>query len=142
MKHPTPIRYFLAKSEPSVYSIDDLQRDKKTTWDGVVNPQAVRAIKDMQAGDRVFIYHSGGVSSIVGLAQVLTAGRPDPNNPKSAVVDLQFLLALDSPVSLTEIKQSNKFDDWALVRQSRLSTMLVPEKFVAWMREKYPHIAI
>jgi predicted RNA-binding protein with PUA-like domain len=142
MKHPTPIRYFLAKSEPSVYSIDDLQRDKKTTWDGVVNPQAVRAIKDMQPGDRVFIYHSGGVSSIVGLAQVLTAGRPDPNNPKSAVVDLQFLLALDSPVSLTEIKQSNKFDDWALVRQSRLSTMLVPEKFVAWMREKYPHIAI
>lgn len=142
MKHPTPIRYFLAKSEPSVYSIDDLQRDKKTTWDGVVNPQAVRAIKDMQPGDRVFIYHSGGVSSIVGLAQVLTAGRPDPNNPKSAVVDLQFLLAIDSPVSLTEIKQSNKFDDWALVRQSRLSTMLVPEKFVAWMREKYPHIAI
>ena len=142
MKHPTPIRYFLAKSEPSVYSIDDLKRDKKTTWDGVTNPQAVRAIKDMQAGDRVFIYHSGGVSAIVGLAQVLTAGRPDPKNAKSAIADLGFLLALDSPVTLAEIKQSKMFDDWALVRQSRLSTMLVPEKFVAWVREKYPKAGI
>lgn len=142
MKHPTPIRYFLAKSEPSVYSIDDLKRDKKTTWDGVTNPQAVRAIMDMQPGDRVFFYHSGGVSAIVGLAQVLTGGRPDPKNPKSAVADLGFLLILDAPVTLAEIKQSKKFDDWALVRQSRLSTMLVPEKFVAWVREKYPQADI
>ncbi|HEV1284141.1 MAG TPA: EVE domain-containing protein [Bryobacteraceae bacterium] len=142
MKPPTPIRYFLAKSEPSVYSIDDLKRDRRTTWDGVTNPQAVRAIKDMQPGDRVFIYHSGGVSSIVGLAHVLSAGRPDSKNPKSAVVDLEFLLTLDSPVTLTEIKQSKKFDDWALVRQSRLSTMLVPEKFVSWVREKFPKSGI
>lgn len=142
MKPPTPIRYFLAKSEPSVYSIDDLKRDKRTTWDGVTNPQAVRAIKDMQPGDRVFIYHSGGISSIVGLAQVLSAGRPDSRNPKSAVVDLEFLLTLDSPVTLAEIKQSKKFDDWALVRQSRLSTMLVPEKFVSWVREKFPKSGI
>jgi predicted RNA-binding protein with PUA-like domain len=136
------MRYFLAKSEPSVYSIDDLKRDKKTTWDGVTNPQAVRAIKEMQTGDRVFIYHSGGVSAIIGLAQVLSAGRPDPRNPKSAVADLGFLLALDSPVTLAEIKQSKRFDDWALVRQSRLSTMLVPEQFVAWVREKYPQADI
>jgi predicted RNA-binding protein with PUA-like domain len=138
MKHPTPIRYFLAKSEPSVYSIDDLKREHKTTWDGVTNPQAVHALNDMQPGDRVFIYHSGGVSSIVGLAQVLTGGRPDPKNPKSAIVDLEYLSTLDTPVTLTEIKQSKKFDDWALVRQGRLSTMLVPESFVAWMREKFP----
>src|SRR5271169_3471714 len=109
MKHPAPIRYFLAKTEPSVYSIDDLKRDKKTTWDGVTNPQAVRAIKDMQPGDRVFIYHSGGVSAIVGLATVLSAGRPDPKSPKSAIVDLEFLAALDSPVTLSEIKQSKLF---------------------------------
>jgi predicted RNA-binding protein with PUA-like domain len=142
MKHPTPIRYFLAKTEPSVYSIDDLQRDKKTVWDGVTNPQAVRAIKDMQPGDRVFIYHSGGVSAIVGVALVLSAGRPDPKNPKSAVVDLQFLLQLDSPITLAEVKQSKMFDDWALVRQSRLSTMLVPEKFVSWVREKHAKAGI
>jgi predicted RNA-binding protein with PUA-like domain len=142
MSHPTPIRYYLAKTEPSVYSIENLQRDKKTVWDGVTNPQAVRAIKDMQPGDRIFIYHSGGVSAIVGLALVLSAGRPDPKSPKSAVVDLQFLATLDSPVTLAEIKQSKKFDDWALVRQGRLSTMLVPEKFVAWVREKFPKSGI
>jgi predicted RNA-binding protein with PUA-like domain len=142
MKHPTPTRYFLAKTEPSVYSIDDLKRDKKTLWDGVTNPQAVRAIKDMQPGDRVFIYHSGGVSSIVGIAAVLTAGRPDPNNPKSAVVDLEYFKTLDSPVTLAEIKQSKEFDDWALVRQSRLSTMPVPEKFVQMIREKFPSLGL
>ena len=138
MKHPTPIRYYLAKTEPSVYSIGDLKRDKKTVWDGVTNPQAVRAIKDMQPGDRVFIYHSGGVSAVVGLALVLSPGRPDPKNPKSAVVDLEYLQELDSPVTLAEVKQSKMFDDWALVRQGRLSTMLVPEKFVDWIREKFP----
>jgi predicted RNA-binding protein with PUA-like domain len=142
MKHPTPIRYYLAKTEPSVYSIDDLKRDKKTVWDGVVNPQAVRAIREMQPGDRVFFYHSGGVSAIVGLSLVLSAGRPDPKNPKSAVVDLEYLATLDSPVTLAEIKQSKLFDDWALVRQSRLSTMLAPEKFVSWMREKFPKAGI
>jgi predicted RNA-binding protein with PUA-like domain len=142
MKHPSSIRYYLAKTEPSVYSIDDLQRDKKTVWDGVTNPQAVHAIKEMQPGDRVFIYHSGGVSAIVGVALVLSAGRPDPKNPKSAVVDLEFLLQLDSPVTLAEVKGSKMFDDWALVRQGRLSTMLVPEKFVSWIREKHPKAGI
>jgi predicted RNA-binding protein with PUA-like domain len=142
MKHPTSIRYYLAKTEPSVYSIDDLKRDKKTVWDGVTNPQAVRAIKDMQPGDRVFLYHSGGVSALVGLAQVLSPGRPDPKNPKSAVVDLEYLQELDSPVTLAEVKQSKMFDDWALVRQGRLSTMLVPDKFVDWIREKFPKAKI
>jgi predicted RNA-binding protein with PUA-like domain len=141
MKQP-PHRYFLAKSEPSVYSLENLQHDKKTLWDGVTNPQAVRAIKDMQPGDRVFIYHSGGVSAIVGIALVLSAGRPDPNNPKSAVVDLGYLATLDSPVTLSEVKQSKQFDDWALVRQSRLSTMLVPDKFVAYLRDKFPKAKI
>ncbi len=142
MKHPTSIRYYLAKTEPTVYSIDDLKRDKKTVWDGVTNPQAVRAIMDMQPGDRVFIYHSGGVSAIVGLALVLSPGRPDPKNPKSAVVDLEFLSQLDSPVTLAEVKQAKTFDDWALVRQGRLSTMLVPEKFVSWLRDKHPKAGI
>lgn len=142
MKHPTPIHYFLAKTEPGVYSIDDLKRDKKTLWDGVTNPQAVRAIKDMQPGDRVFLYHSGGVSAIVGLSLVLSAGRADPNNPKSAVVDLEYLATLDSPVTLAEIKQSKRFDDWALVRQSRLSTMPVPENFLSYLREKFPKAGI
>ena len=138
VKHPASHRYFLAKTEPSVYSIEDLKRDKKTVWDGVRNPQAVRAIMEMQPGDRVFIYHSGGVSAIVGVAKVVSPGRPDPKNPKSAVVDLEFLQQFDTPVTLAEVKQSKEFDDFALVRQGRLSTMLVPEKFVAWVQEKQP----
>ena len=75
--------YFLAKSEPDVYSIDDLEHDKRTVWDGVKNPQAVNAIREMKSGDRVFIYHSGGVSSVVGIANVKSDARDDPKNPKS-----------------------------------------------------------
>ena len=88
MRSLTPHRYFLAKTEPDVYSIDDLERDKKTVWDGVKNPQAVRAIMEMQTGDRVFIYHSGGVSGVVGMAVVRSEPRDDPKNQKSAVVEL------------------------------------------------------
>ena len=134
--------WFLAKSEPLVYSIDQLQRDGKTVWDGVVNPQAVAAIKKMKPGDRVFFYHSGGESAIVGIAEVVTEGRPDPNNPKSAVADLKFVSKLDSPTGLREVKQSHLFDDWGLVRQSRLSTMEAPEKFVTWMKKRYPKAGI
>ena len=131
--------YFLAKSEPATYSIDDLEREKRTTWDGVTNAQAVRAILQMRVGDRVFVYHSGGVSAIVGWGKVVTAGAQDPKNPKSAIMGLEFGGRLDAPpTTLAEVKQSSKFDDWALVRQSRLSTMTVPEAFVEWMRKRYP----
>jgi predicted RNA-binding protein with PUA-like domain len=131
------MNYYLAKTDHDTYSIDDLEREHKTTWDGVTNPQAVRAIKEMRPGDRVFIYHSGGASAIVGLATVRSEPRPDPRNPKSAVVELEFSRRIDPPVTLKEIKESKKFDDWALVRQGRLSTMLAPEKFVEWMRGRY-----
>ena len=132
------MNYFLAKTDQDTYSIDDLERDHYTPWDGVTNPQAVRAIREMRPGDRVFIYHSGGVSAIVGLAKVKSEPRDDPRNPKSAVVDLEFTGRIDPPVSLKEIKESKKFEDWALVRQGRLSTMAAPPKFVEWMRARYP----
>ena len=135
------MNYFLAKTDPETYSIDDLAREKKTVWDGVTNPQAVRAIRQMHPGDRVFVYHSGGVSGgvsgVVGLAAVRSAARDDPKNPKSAIVDLEFLGRLDPPTSLAEIKQSGRFNDWALVRQGRLSTMAAPQEFVEWMRGRY-----
>ncbi len=90
----------------------------------------------------MFIYHSGGVSSVVGMSVVRSQPRDDPKNPKSAVIDLEFAGRLEPPVTLGEIKQSGKFDDWALVRQGRLSTMAAPEKFAAWMRERYPKALI
>jgi predicted RNA-binding protein with PUA-like domain len=136
------MQYFLAKTDPETYSIDQLEKGKKTVWDGVTNPQAVRAIREMRPGDKVFIYHSGGLSAIVGLVAVRSEGRPDPKNPKSAVADFEFLTRLDPPVTLAEIKQSKLFDDWALVRQGRLSTMPAPENFVVWMRKKFPKARI
>ncbi len=136
------MKYFLAKTDPETYSIDQLEKDRKTVWDGVSNPQAVRAIREMRVGDKVFIYHSGGASGVVGLARVVADGRGDPKNPKSAVADFEFLTRLELPVTLAEIKQSKLFDDWALVRQGRLSTMAAPEKFVAWMRKKFPKAGI
>jgi predicted RNA-binding protein with PUA-like domain len=134
--------YFLAKTDPETYSIDDLEREKRTVWDGVTNPQAVRAIREMKPKDRVFIYHSGGVSGIVGLAVVRAEGRPDTKNPKSAVADLEFLARIEPPVTLKEIKESKQFEDWALVRQGRLSTMAAPAKFVDWMRARYPKLGL
>ena len=130
--------YFLAKTEPDTYSIDKLAHEKKTTWDGVTNPQAVAAIKRMQRGDKVFIYHSGGISAVVGLAIVLTEPKVDPKNLKSAIVDLGYLKHLEPPTTLKEVKESKKFEDFALVRQGRLSTMEVPESFVEWLRKRYP----
>jgi predicted RNA-binding protein with PUA-like domain len=134
--------YYLAKTDPDTYSIDDLEREHNTAWDGVTNPQAVRTIREMRPGDRVFLYHSGGMPGVVGMAIVRSESRPDPKNPKSAVVDLEFAGRLDPPVTLAEIKQSKQFDDWALVRQGRLSTMAAPEKFVTWMRKRYPKARI
>ena len=136
------MNYFLAKTDPETYSIGDLERDQKTSWDGVSNPQAVRAIREMQPGDRVFIYHSGGESAVLGMATVRSEARADPKNPKSAVVDFEFSNRLDPPTTLAEIKQSGKFNEWALVRQGRLSTMAAPQNFVAWMRTRYPKAKI
>jgi len=92
----------------------------------------------MKTGDRVFIYHSMSDPVIVGLAEVVADGRPDPSNPKLGVADFRFLCKIEPPVTLREIKESGEFTDWALVRQSRLSTMAAPEKFVDWMRSKRP----
>jgi predicted RNA-binding protein with PUA-like domain len=136
------MKYFLAKTDPETYSIDNLERDRRTVWDGVTNAQAVRAIREMRPGDRVFIYHSGGVSGVVGLATVRSEPRDDPKNAKSAVVDLEYAGRLEPATTLTEIKQSSEFADWSLVRQSRLSTMAAPEKFAEWMRKRYPKAGI
>jgi predicted RNA-binding protein with PUA-like domain len=135
-------RYFLAKTDPETYDFAQLERDGQTVWDGVTNSQALRAIREMQAGDRVFIYHSMGNAAVVGLADIVGAGRADPKNPKLAVAEFRFRGPIDPPVTLREIKESGEFPDWALVKQSRLSTMTVPEEFVRWIREKRPHAGI
>jgi predicted RNA-binding protein with PUA-like domain len=128
--------YYLAKTDPATYSIENLERDKKTTWDGIRNAQALRAIQAMRPEDEVLIYHSQGEAAIVGLARVISVPRPDPGDSKSWVVDMAFIRRLAQPVSLREIKDSHLFDDWSLIRQSRLSTMAVPAEVVAWLKAK------
>ncbi|MCC7153850.1 MAG: EVE domain-containing protein [Bryobacterales bacterium] len=132
------MNWFLAKTDPGTYPLSALEREKRTVWDGVTNPQAVKAIRSMKPGDKVFIYHSGGESAIVGWARILSDSRPDPKNAKSAVVDLEFGGRIDPPRTLGEIKDSDLFASWALVRQGRLSTMAAPPDFVDWMRKRYP----
>jgi predicted RNA-binding protein with PUA-like domain len=136
------MRYFLLKTDPGEYSVDDLERDRRTVWDGVTNAQAVGFIRKMEPGDRALIYHSGGESAIAALAKIVSGPRPDSANPKSWVVDIEFLRRIEPPLTLKEIKDSGRFQAWALVRQGRLSTMDVPEEFLAWMRERYPWLKL
>jgi predicted RNA-binding protein with PUA-like domain len=103
--------YFLAKTDPETYSVDQLEREHKTVWDGVKNPQALRAIRAMHPKDRVFIYHSGGEAAVVGLAQVVSEPRSDPKSAKLAVIDLEFLGRIDPPTTLHEIKESGLFGE-------------------------------
>ncbi len=127
--------YFLAKTDPQTYSIDDLQRDGTTEWDGVRNPSAVNAIKTMKPKDRVIIYHSQGEAAVVGLAEVVSDARPDENDEKSWVADFKYIRHAKRNVTLREIKESHQFDDWLLVRQGRLSTMPAPGEFWTWLKE-------
>ena len=126
----------------SSYVAVNLQTSAEVWRMNWVTEFGVNAADPIVAGDRVFIYHSGGASGVVGMAVVRSAARPDPKNPKSEVVDLEFAGRLEPPTTLAEVKQSKKFEDWALVRQGRLSTMAAPEKFVEWMRARYPKAKI
>jgi predicted RNA-binding protein with PUA-like domain len=127
---------FLAKTDPDSYSIDDLKRDGTTEWDGVRNPTAVNAIKSMKPGDRVIIYHSQGQAAVVGVAEVASPPRPDPNDPKSWVADFRYVAHAKKLVTLREIKESHLFDDSLLVRQGRLSTMLAPAALWKWLKKQ------
>src|SRR4051812_47802331 len=99
------MNYFLAKTDPETYSIENLEKDGKTVWDGVRNPQALRAIREMKPGDKVFVYHSQGEAAIVGLAEVASEPRADPKDAKLTVVDFRYVGRIDPPVTLREIKE-------------------------------------
>jgi predicted RNA-binding protein with PUA-like domain len=129
--------YFLAKTDPDSYSVEQLERDHVTVWDGVRNPQAVRTIQQMRPGDDVLLYHSMNEKAIVALGRVVSEPRPDSYDSKSWVVDIEFVRHLETPVTLQEIKETHQFDNWSLIRQSRLSTTDVPDAFVQWLKEKH-----
>lgn len=131
-----PKQYFLAKSDPLEYSLDDLEKDKRTTWSGVKNAQALQAIRKMKPNDLVVIYHSLGQSQVVGWAFVDSTPVPDPENPKLTLVDFRFGGRIAEPLSLSTVKESGLFESFALVRQSRLSTMEAPVEFIQWLKKQ------
>ncbi len=118
--------HWLFKQEPTCYSFDDLERDGQTTWDGVNNAAALKNLRSTKPGDKVFFYHTGDVKAVVGIMEVTSEARPDPENEKSVVIDVKFVKRLKNPVTLASIKADEAFKEWELVRISRLSVMPCP----------------
>jgi len=118
---------YLLKTEPSEYSFANLQRDKKTIWDGVSNPVAVRNLREMKPGDRLVIYETGERKAAVGTATVESVKATDPKNQQVAVSAGKELAR---PVTLAEIKANKLFAASPLVRIGRLSVVpLTAEQF-------------
>jgi len=134
------MNYWLMKSEPSVYSWDDLARDKKTAWEGVHNYQARNNLKAMKKGDLVLIYHSMDDKAVVGIAKIVKEHYPDPTDETWVLVDIAPEKKLKKPVTLAQIKADARFNTMVLVKSSRLSVQPVrPEEFdliVALSEEK------
>src|SRR5262249_1307884 len=116
--------------EPTNYSYDDLVRDGKTSWTGVKNPLAQKHLRSVKKGDRIFYYHTGDEKSVVAIAKAAGDAYPDPKDRggKLYAVDVVPVKKLARPVTLAEIKASAAFQDFPLVRISRLSVMPVSEK--------------
>jgi len=119
--------HYLLKTEPSAYSFANLQKDKKTVWDGVHNPVALRNLAGMKPGDRLIIYETGDRKSAVGNASVVSVKVTDPKNPQ---MELAAGKELAKPITLAEIKANKIFATSPLVRMGRLSVVpLTAEQF-------------
>ncbi len=124
--------YWLLKSEPDVWSIDQQINagSKGTDWDGVRNYQAANNLKSMKRGDLCFFYHSNIGKEIVGIVEVIKTAFIDPNDKtkKFVAVKVRFKNKLKTPVSLEIIKKNKALNDLALIKQSRLSVMPIDTK--------------
>ena len=143
-----PKKYWLMKSEPESFSIDDLMKAKKQTtcWDGVRNYQARNFMREMKVGELAFFYHSNAnPPSIVGIVEIVRAAYPDhtafdpddhhydpkslPENPRWDMVDVKFVSAFETPLSLNELRENSTLQGMELLRTgSRLSVQPVGEK--------------
>lgn len=141
------MKYWLMKSEPDVFSIDDLKNKKKSGWDGVRNYQARNFMRDeMKQGDIVLFYHSScEIPGVAGIASVSKESHPDPTqfdpksdyydpkatkeNPRWFMVEVEFVEKFDKVISLTEIKNQKELEAMPLVQKgSRLSINPVLKK--------------
>lgn len=121
------MKYWLMKSEPSAYSIDDLQRDRTTTWDGVRNFQARNFIREMRPGDKVLFYASSAdPAGVTGLAEVSSEARPEPKDATWSMVDIRFLAKFPQIVPLETLKKTRGLEDMVVVKKgTRLSVQPV-----------------
>jgi predicted RNA-binding protein with PUA-like domain len=115
---------YLLKTEPTVYSFADLQREGTTIWDGVTNPVAVKNLRGMKPGEQLVIYHTGDEKSAVGTATVVSV---DPSDAKNPQVKIKVGKPLAKPVTLADVKAHKLFADSPLVRQGRLSVVPLTE---------------
>ena len=126
------VNYWLAKQEPDGprgYNFETLKKDKKTIWDGVHNNLALKHMREMKDGDLVLFYHTGDERQVVGIMEIVSEPYPNPkeDNKRFIVVDVKYKKSLKRPVTLDEIKKQKIFQNWELVRISRLSVMPVPK---------------
>ncbi|MBI2643440.1 MAG: EVE domain-containing protein [Nitrosarchaeum sp.] len=126
------VNYWLAKQEPDGprgYNFEILKKDKKTVWDGVHNNLALKHMREMKNGDLVLFYHTGDERQAVGIMEIVSEPYPNPkeDNKRFIVVDVKYKKSLKRPVTLDEIKKQKIFQNWELIRISRLSVMPVPK---------------
>ena len=123
---------WLLKCEPDHdYSYQDLENDGQTYWDGVTNNWALKFIREVKKGDKAFIYHTGKERCVAGVANIISDSYPDPNlnNEKLVVFDLTPDHAIANPVTLKQIKEDGRFDEFHLVKFGRLSVMPVSKEY-------------
>jgi len=128
---------WLFKTEPSVYSFQELVKEKKTVWDGVKNNLALKHLSNVKKGDRIIVYHTGDEKAAVGIAEATSGAYPDPGkkDPKLLVVDIKPIEAFPRSVTLAEVKSNAKLKNFDLARLPRLSIMPVSEEQWAILRE-------
>lgn len=134
--------WYLVKSDPEEYSLNNLEKDTTTTWDGVHSFAAIGHIKAMKPGDMVLVYHSLTEKAIVGLAEVEDHPFLNTNDPRfSWAVQLRFVTRFAKPITLAVMKETPELADFMLIRQSRLSVMPVNIETLNWLRKQLPEIA-
>lgn len=121
---------YLLKTEPTVYSFANLEKEKTTIWDGVTNPVAVKHLREMKPGERLAIYHTGDEKSAVGTATVVSVETKDAKAP---MVKIKVGRKIAAPKALAEIKAQKLFADSPLVRQGRLSVVPLSEAQWKWL---------
>jgi predicted RNA-binding protein with PUA-like domain len=123
---------YLLKTEPTVYSFSDLQKEHSTIWDGVTNPVAVKHLRGMQKGDKLVIYHTGDEKTAVGTATVESV---DASDPKTPLVRIKVGKPAAKPRTLAEIKANQQFAESPLVHQGRLSVVPLTGEQYSWLTE-------